>query len=278
MNSTATLVKSSDWGILGTWLDDTTLETILCRVGHTSILCINKNGRALANALLKEERDLANTLLKEERDDRARAVKGSEKNWTAHNLIYLMVEKNMDSLNLSLPITVRGDCEILMKMTRAAFGWLVLGSALSKTSYMLGADMMDDTYYAYDSEDDFHPVLRDRPSHAMAFQNALIYLSDVCVVTKISHIIDRQPILEWNNSSGLLCIRPSYKLRDTFNIGAISSSMKSALTALTLKKRLCKPSARSTTSMITSLASTESLNQGISTPRWLLCCLQTTWA
>jgi hypothetical protein len=86
--------------------------------------------------------------------------------------------------------------------------------------------MMDGTHDAYDSEDEFHPLLRNRPSHAMAFQNAFIYLCYVGVVTNISHGIDRQPILEWDNSSGLLSLSPCYELTDIFNIGTISQSMQ----------------------------------------------------
>jgi hypothetical protein len=95
---------------------------------------------------------------------------------------------------------------------------------LSKNSYLLGANMMDGTHDAYDYKDEFHPLLRDRPSHAMVFQNALIYLCNVGVVTNISHGIDRQPILEWDNSSGLLSLSPCYELTDIFNISAISQS------------------------------------------------------
>jgi hypothetical protein len=234
MNSTATLIKSSDWGVLGSKINEiTVLEKILRSVGHNSIRCINTNGCKLANIWLKEERD-----------DRARAVEGSKENWTAYNVVCLMVEKNMDSLNPNLPITVRGNCDVLVVMVRAAFGHCVLGGTLPKHPYLLGASMTDDTYDAYDIEEDFHPLSRDRFSHAMVFQNAFIYLRDVGVVTHINHVIDKQPILEWNNSSGLLYLSPFYTLTGTFNINSISQSMKQRIdgedTETMIVKTICE--------------------------------------
>jgi hypothetical protein len=218
MNSVATpvTVNPRDWGTLGTLLNENTLEHILGLTGHSSIRCINKNGRALANKWLKEERD-----------DHARAVKGSKENWTAYKVICFMVDKNVDSLNPNLPITVRGDCEVLIEMMRAAFGRFVLGGT-TRNDMGLCSDMMDGTYDAYDSEDDFHPFLRNSYSHVIMCQDALIYLGAVGVVTHINDVIGKQPILEWNSPDGLLTIKPIYGLMDNmqFNIGAISQSME----------------------------------------------------
>jgi hypothetical protein len=216
MNSIAHLVKSSDWGVLGSKINEiTVLEKILRLAGPNCIWCIDQNGHKLANALLKKERD-----------NRTKAVDGFEENMTAYNMVSLMAEKNSDRLNPSLPTTVRGDCGVLIAMAHAAYGHCVLACSLPKYPCQLGVSMTDDTYNAHDIEKDFHPFSRDWFSHVMVFQNTLIYLRDVGDVTNINHVIDKQPILEWNNSSGLLCLSPSYTLTDTFNINAISWSMQ----------------------------------------------------
>jgi hypothetical protein len=126
------LLNISDWGIPFTRLDTFILEIILRQAGPNSIRCINKNGRAVANAQAKKERD-----------DRAKTVEGQEENWTAYATVCLTIEKNADNLHEKIRIIVRGDCDILIAMVRAAFGRLVLGGALCKSRYQLSADMMD---------------------------------------------------------------------------------------------------------------------------------------
>jgi hypothetical protein len=134
MTSVATqvAVNPGDWGILGTRLPEEILEIILRQAGPNSIRCLNKNGRAVANAQAKKERD-----------DSAKTVEGQEENWTAYTAVCLTIEKNTDNLHEKICIIVRGDCDILIAMVRAAFGRLVLGGALCKSRYQLSADMMD---------------------------------------------------------------------------------------------------------------------------------------
>jgi hypothetical protein len=129
---TPVAVNPCDWGILGTRLPEEILEIILRQAGPNSIRCLNKNGRAVANAQAKKERD-----------DRAKTVEGQEENWTAYATVCLTIEKNADNLHEKIRIIVRGDCDILIAMVRAAFGRLVLGGALCKSRYQLSADMMD---------------------------------------------------------------------------------------------------------------------------------------
>jgi len=89
-------LNTSDWGILDTQSpEDIILETILRLAGPNSIRCINKNGRALANAWAKKERD-----------DRAKTVEGHEENWTAYTTVCLTMEKNADKLRGKIPIFV----------------------------------------------------------------------------------------------------------------------------------------------------------------------------
>jgi hypothetical protein len=75
-------IQCSDWGTTVIKLNENTLEKILCGARHNATRCINKNGRALANAWLREGRH-----------DRARAVEGSKENWTAWNGLCHMVAK-----------------------------------------------------------------------------------------------------------------------------------------------------------------------------------------
>jgi hypothetical protein len=154
-------LNTSDWGILGTQLVTCNLENILRLAGPNSIRCINKNGRALANAWAKKERD-----------DRAKTVEGHEENWTAYTTVCLTMEKNADNLRGKIPIFVRGDCDILIAMVRAAFGRLVLGGAVCKSRYLLRADTMDDPriLHGYRRPKIIFPVWRSENSNKLQWQ------------------------------------------------------------------------------------------------------------
>lgn len=113
------------WGTLGT-LNENTLASILRLAGHSTVRCINKNGRALANSTMNAERD-----------DRAKTVQHSSDDWKAWNVIHGIVQ-GLPTDN-PIPIIVNANSDILITMARAAFGQLVIGgidnmgSALDET-------------------------------------------------------------------------------------------------------------------------------------------------
>jgi hypothetical protein len=108
-------IQCSDWGILGTNLNGNLLDKIFCLAGHNSIRCINQNGRALANAQLKDGRD-----------GRAKAIDGSQGSWTAYATICEMLtnEHDIDAIH------VQANRDVVFTMLRAAFGPNALGCTL----------------------------------------------------------------------------------------------------------------------------------------------------
>jgi hypothetical protein len=144
MNTVAASADPTAWGTLGI-LDENTLAYILRQAGHSTIRCINKNGRTLANSTMNAERD-----------DRAKTVQHSNDDWEAWTIIHRIVQgypmDNIeydtfedheyrdsiehiirDSIKYGICATkpthmiVKANSDILIAMARAAFGQLVLG-------------------------------------------------------------------------------------------------------------------------------------------------------
>jgi hypothetical protein len=107
-------IQSNAWGILGS-LNDAVVESILRIVGHNGFRCINRNGRVLANAWMKDGWV-----------SRAKAVEGSEDSWRAYTDIC-----ELRFNHIGEAFHVRGNSDVVLAMMRAAFGKNVLGCSLS---------------------------------------------------------------------------------------------------------------------------------------------------
>jgi hypothetical protein len=193
------MIRPTDWGSIGAVIREESLYAILRMCGHNTIRCINRNGRTLGNAWMEQDRT-----------DRAKAIMGSTKNWVAWRALCNMANRTMMRY-ADVPITVRGDSDVLIAMARAAYGRLVVCGTL---------DVLADGNNLY------HQVI--------VFRNVVVLLQDILILDGDN--IDQQDSVV--HESEYLNLKPYYELGNIFDIRARSDTDSEEMVTRTIVELL----------------------------------------